>query len=67
MTEGWTSATFLIVLAGACVAAVALSWVMSWASNRSALWNMLFGGFFVFVVFAGAVLLAYLLTRAAFG
>jgi ABC-type Mn2+/Zn2+ transport system permease subunit len=54
------------VIAGACVFGVLASVVMGWASNRSALWNMVFGGVLALAVLAGAVIIAFLLTRAAF-
>jgi hypothetical protein len=57
-------ALIIIVTAGA-VAALA-SAAMSWASNRSAVWNMVFGGALAFVVLACAPVIALLMTRAAY-
>jgi hypothetical protein len=48
------------------VLAALASVVMAWASSRSALWNMAFGGVLALAVLAGAVLIAFLLTRAAY-
>jgi len=45
--------------------AVAASVVMMWASNRSALWNMVFGPALAVAVLAGVLLAALLLSRAA--
>jgi hypothetical protein len=56
----------VLILAGACVLGIAASVVMSWASNRSALWNMVFSGVLVFTVFAALALVVIVLTRAAF-
>lgn len=67
LTEGWSWTTSVITLCGACVAAIGLSRVMAWTSDRSALWSMVFGGIFVFLTVVGAVVIALLLTNAAFG
>jgi hypothetical protein len=56
----------LIVLASACVFGVIASMIMVWASNRSPLWNMLLGGVLARAVLGGALIIAFLLTRAAF-
>jgi hypothetical protein len=56
----------LIVTACACAFGVLASVVVSWASNRSALWNMAFGAVLAFAALAGALIIAFLLTRAAF-
>ncbi len=53
----------LITCAGAT--AVAASIVMVWASNRSAVWNMVFGAALAVAVIAGALLLALVFTRTA--
>jgi hypothetical protein len=56
----------LLGVVGACLLAIAASAVIAWASNRSALWNMAFGAILAFGVLIGALLLASLLTRAAY-
>jgi hypothetical protein len=56
----------LIVLAAACVFAIAASVVMAWASRRSTLWNMAFGGVLALAALIGALIIAWLLARAAF-
>jgi hypothetical protein len=49
----------ILTLISACVLAVLASIVMSWASNRSALWNMAFGGVLALAVLVGALIIAY--------
>ena len=56
----------ILLIAGAGAIAVAASVVMMWASNRSALWNMVFGAALAVAVLAGVLLAALLLSRAAF-
>jgi ABC-type Mn2+/Zn2+ transport system permease subunit len=58
--------TLLVIAVAACVVGLAASVVMAWAGNRSALFNMAFGGFLASAVLAGGVLIAYCLTRAAY-
>lgn len=58
--------TILIVIAGGCVFGIIASVVMSWASTRSALWNMMFGGILAFGVLAGALIIALVLARTAY-
>ncbi len=58
--------TLLTVVAGACLIGLLASVVIAWASNRSAAWNMAFGALCALVVAAAALLVAWLLTRAAF-
>ena len=58
---------FVLVLAGACAVAIAASIVMSWASNRSALWNMVVSGALAFGIFAAIAMLVIVMTRRAFG
>ena len=55
-----------LVLIAVVVVGLAASAVMTWASDRSALWNMVFGGVLALAVMAGALVIAYLLTRAAY-
>jgi hypothetical protein len=57
----------LLLLASACVVGIAASIVMSWASNRSALWNMMFSGALVFGIFVAIATLVIIVTRRAFG
>jgi uncharacterized membrane protein YeaQ/YmgE (transglycosylase-associated protein family) len=54
------------VLIAACVCGVIASAIMSWASNRSALFNMVFGGVLAVGVLAAALIIAFLLTQAAY-
>jgi hypothetical protein len=54
-----------IVFGAGAIAAVA-SIVMSRASDRSALFNMVLGGVLAFAVLAGALIIAWLMTRAVF-
>jgi len=56
----------VLVLIAVVVVGLAASAVMTWASSRSALWNMVFGGVLALAVMAGALVIAYLLTRAAY-
>ena len=56
----------LLLLIAVAVVGLAASAVMSWASDRSALWNMVFGGVLALAVLAGAIVIAYFLTRAAY-
>ncbi len=56
----------ILLVAGAGATAVVASVVMVRASNRSAALNMVFGAALAVVAIAGALLLALLLTRAAF-
>lgn len=58
--------TLALIVVTACVFSLLASLVMSWASNRSALWNMVFGGVVAFALLAGALIIAYFLTRAAY-
>ena len=56
----------LLVFAAACLFGLIASVVMTWASNRSPLWNMVFGGVLALAVLAGALVIAILLTRTAY-
>jgi ABC-type Mn2+/Zn2+ transport system permease subunit len=56
----------LAIAVAASIVGLAASVVMAWASNRSALFNMAFGGLLAVAVLAGGVLIAYLLTRVAY-
>jgi ABC-type Mn2+/Zn2+ transport system permease subunit len=58
--------TLLVIALATCVVGLAASVVMAWASNRSALFNLAFGGVLALAVLAGGVLIAYLLTRVAY-
>jgi len=58
--------TILVIAAAASMLALLASVVMAWASNRSPLWNMAFGGVCALAVMAGALIIAFLLTRAAY-
>lgn len=56
----------LPIFLGACIAGMLASMVMVWSSNRSALFSMLVGGLLAVGVLACALLIAWLLTRAAY-
>lgn len=56
---------FVIAAAGLC--AVAASYVMWRATARSGLWSLIAGIVLGIAAFASAVLIAWLMTRAAFG
>lgn len=58
--------TLALIIALACAFGFLASLVMSWAGDRSALWNMVFGGILAFAVLAGALVIAYFLTRRAY-
>jgi hypothetical protein len=59
--------TGIVVIAAAGVCALLASCFMWWATKRSAVWAMAAGALLVFAVFAGATVIAWLYTRAAFG
>ena len=59
------TAVFVIVAAGVC--ALLASRFMWWATKRSAVWAMVAGSLLVLAAFAGALIIAWLFTRAAFG
>jgi hypothetical protein len=56
----------LLIFLGACIAGMLASMVMVWSSNRSALFSMLVGGLLAVGVLICALLIAWLLTRAAY-
>ena len=58
--------TVLAIVLAACGLAVLASVVMSWATRRSALWSMLIGALLAVAVLVGAVIIAFLMTRAAY-
>ena len=58
--------TTLLILGAAGGIAIVASIVMTWASRRSAIWSMLLGGVLAVVALIGALIIALLLTRAAF-
>ena len=58
--------SILAVSAGACAIAIVASILIARASNRPPVWNMMFGALCGFAVLAAALLIALLLTRAAF-
>jgi hypothetical protein len=59
------AAILIIATAGLC--ALLASRFMWWATKRSAIWAMCAGALLVIAVFAGAIVIAWLYTRAAFG
>ena len=56
----------MAVLSAVCICGAIASAIMSWASNRSALFNIVFGGILAAAVLAAAVIIAFLLTQAAY-
>jgi uncharacterized membrane protein YeaQ/YmgE (transglycosylase-associated protein family) len=58
--------SILIVVASAAVLGMLASVVMSWASNRSALFNMILGAVLALAVLAGALTIALFMTRAMY-
>ena len=56
--------TIVLILAGASAAAVLVSFIMSRAANRPALWNMGLGGVLAPAVLVCAVAIAYGITRS---
>jgi hypothetical protein len=58
--------TIALVMVAAGILAMLASVVMSWASNRSALWNMVLGTVLAVAVLGGALMIAFLLTDAAY-
>ena len=54
-----------IVFAAGAIGVIA-SIVMARAADRSALFNMVLGGILAIAVLAGALLIAYLMTRAVY-
>ena len=59
------TAVFVIVAAGVC--ALLASRFMWWATKRSAVWAMVAGSLLVLATVPGALIIAWLFTRAAFG
>ena len=59
--------TGILIVAAAGVGALLASSFMWWATKRSALWAMAAGVLLLVVILAGAVVIAWLYTRAAFG
>jgi len=58
--------SIVAVVVGACTLGLVASLVIAWASNRSAAWNMMFGAACGLAILLAALLVAFLLTRAAF-
>jgi hypothetical protein len=59
--------TYFLILVVASAIALGASAVMSWASNRSPLWNMALGAVLAIVVFLGVLVFAYFFTRSSVG
>jgi hypothetical protein len=59
--------TALLVIVAAGVYAWLASRFIWWATRWSAVWAMVVGSLFVLAAFVGAAVIAWLLTRAAFG
>ena len=59
--------TGILIIATAGLCALLASRFMWWATKRSAIWAMCAGGLLLIAVFVGAIIIAWLYTRAAFG
>jgi hypothetical protein len=59
-------AAMLVVVSAAVVTAL-VSRFMWWACRRSAVWSMAAGAFLAILALGGAVVIAWLLTRAWYG
>ena len=59
--------TGVVIAVAACAAAIGASWFMWWTTGRSAVWSMAAGIILGFLAIGGALIIAWLLTRAAFG
>jgi hypothetical protein len=57
--------TVLALIAAAGVASFLASWVMWWATKRSALWSMVTAVLLFFLLSAAGLLIVWLLTRPA--
>lgn len=57
----------ILVVAASGVCAVIASWFMWWATKRSAIWAMAAGALLAVITLVGAVVIAWLMTRAAYG
>jgi hypothetical protein len=57
----------ILIIATAGLCAWLASRFMWWATKRSAFWAMFAGALLVIAVFAGAVIIGWLYTAAAFG
>jgi drug/metabolite transporter superfamily protein YnfA len=55
----------VVVVAALC--AIIASWLMWWATRRSAMWAMAAGALFALAATGGAVLIAWMMTHAAWG
>ena len=62
-----TSSLALLLIAGAaCALGVGASVVMTWASGRSALANMVFAGLLLIAVLLGALAIALVMTQSVY-
>lgn len=57
----------MLVVVSAAVAAALVSRFMWWACKRSAVWGMAAGALLAVLALGGAVIIAWLLTRAFYG
>jgi hypothetical protein len=57
----------ILVIAACGVCAVIASWFMWWATKRSAIGAMAAGVLLALIALGGAVVIAWLMTRAAYG
>jgi len=59
--------TTLLVAGAVVLCTVLASIFMWWATKRSAIWAMAAGSLLAFIALAGALAIAWFLTRAAYG
>jgi hypothetical protein len=59
--------TPVLVAAAAVVCAILASRFMWWATKRSAVWAMAGGSLLAFLALAGAIAIAWFMTRAVYG
>jgi hypothetical protein len=63
----WTMLVAILIIATAGLCAWLASRFMWWATKRSALWAMCAGALLVIAAFAGAIIIGWLYTAAAYG
>ena len=59
--------TPVLIAVAAVVCAILASRLMWWATKRSAVWAMAGGSLLAFLALAGAIVIAWFMTRAVYG
>jgi hypothetical protein len=59
--------TGILAVAAAAACAILASRFMWWATTRSAVWAMVAGSLLALIALGGAIVIAWFITRAAFG